>query len=578
MSSTIADLIESAHGTRQLIPWQWLTSNAKKTMEVVFQFAFDEEQDFSRGFAIHHLRYVDTSDVRAIKYLDYRHVLFAIEEIQKIADNSQYSDLPTIDDSEPFKLDTLIYSFSIYDDLIRKASNVEDLIEAILNRLDAERPMSERDRAVLAAHADWVTSNPQTLDAIGHDFGLTRERIRQIIKKFDAPIDALTGELRFAIDLSRLALKASSMEDLQDMATKNFLSGEDLLDLYLCKAIMAFLPASEGWGDFVTKLATWENQNKEFFDASRKISKFRGKMGFIDAVYAAKELELPLDKTISAIKEKYPRSVISRNLVLARTENIVSTFESSVAKQLLVSQTLPAEEILAGARRHASLRNDAMTGENSDYLHIIHSLSGNPPTLEKFRENQLYKTELSESDNWLVKMFSSSESGLLHRVEITKYGIESKMSLGSITAYCGSSPFIRTHSNGIYSLIGVHPSIEEVSTHAELALSQDKAVEISLEFVGSNILFILKPNLNTYASGVVLPNRELKELFVESVFSPECTCGPIDSKQILKLTKEGFWTGFQSIFSHALHSHDFHTSSVFKIFFDFDRNKAILNP
>jgi DNA-directed RNA polymerase sigma subunit (sigma70/sigma32) len=145
-------------------------------MEVVFQFAFDEEQDFSRGFAIHHLRYVDTSDVRAIKYLDYKHVLFAIEEIQKISENVQYLDLPSIDDSEPINLDSSVYSFSIYDDLIRKASNIEDLVEAILNRLDAEKPMSERDRAVLSARADWITSNPQTLDAIGHDYGLTRER------------------------------------------------------------------------------------------------------------------------------------------------------------------------------------------------------------------------------------------------------------------------------------------------------------------------------------------------------------------------------------------------------------------
>jgi hypothetical protein len=416
------------------------------------------------------------------------------------------------------------------------------------------------------------------LDAIGHDYGLTRERIRQITKKFDVPISSFSGELRFAQDLSRFALLATSIEEFQDIATKNFLISEDVLDPTQCKSIMSFLPESEGWGDFIAKLNVWESQKEEFFDASRKISKFRSKMGFIDVVYAAKELELPQDRTIAAIKEKYPRSVISRNLVLARTENIVSTFESSVAKQLLVAQSLPAEEILAGARRHASLRNDSMTGEISDYLHIIHSLAGNPPTLEKFHENQLYKTELSESDKWLVKMFSSSESGLLHRVEITKFGIESKMSLGSITAYCGSSPFIRTHSNGIYSLIGIHPSPEQVSIHAELALSQDKPVDISLEFVGSNVLFVLTPNLNTYASGVVLPNRELKELFAESIFSPECVCGPIDSKQILKLTKEGFWTGFQSIFSHALSQHDFDTNSIFRIFFDFDRNKAILQP
>ena len=183
MSSTVADLLEAPQGTRQLIPWQWLTSNAKKAMETVFQFAFDDEQDFSRGFAIHHLRYIDVSDVKAIKYLDYRHVLFAVEEIQMIARNNQYLDLPTIDDTVRFKSDLAIDSFSIYDDFIKKASNIEDLVEAILNRLDAKKPMSARDRAVLCSRAEWYTSNPQTLEAIGNDYGLTRERIRQIIKK-----------------------------------------------------------------------------------------------------------------------------------------------------------------------------------------------------------------------------------------------------------------------------------------------------------------------------------------------------------------------------------------------------------
>ena len=58
MSSTLAELIEAGEESRYLIPWNWLTSNSKKTMEIVFQFAFDEKQDFSRGFAIHHLRFV----------------------------------------------------------------------------------------------------------------------------------------------------------------------------------------------------------------------------------------------------------------------------------------------------------------------------------------------------------------------------------------------------------------------------------------------------------------------------------------------------------------------------------------
>jgi hypothetical protein len=98
--------------------------------------------------------------------------------------------------------------------------------------------------------------------------------------------------------------------------------------------------------------------------------------------------------------------------------------------------------------------------------------------------DKLYQTELSESDNWLIGIFNSSPSGLLHRIEITKFGLESNMNLGSVTAYCGSSPFIRLHGNGVYSLIGKTPSAQEVSTHAELALAQDGAVDLHIEFQG----------------------------------------------------------------------------------------------
>lgn len=578
MSSTIADLIDSPQGSRQIIPWQWLTSNAKKSMEIMFQFAFDEEQDFTRGFAIHHLRYVDISDVKAIKYLDYRHVLFAIEEIKKITKNSQYLDLPTIDDTIEFKSQIQVNSFSIYDDLVKKATNIEDLAEAILNRLDAERPMSERDRAVICSRAEWYTSNPQTLDAIGQNYGLTRERIRQITKKYESPILEIEEELRFSKELSRLALESTSIEEFQQLVVENHLTSDEFLDIPQCESIMRFLPGTKGWEGFVNQLFAWENQEREVSEASRLLTKFRSKMGFIDAAYASTELGLSLEKTFLAIKEKYSRSVISGNLVLARTENIVSTFESSIAKQLLVIPSMNAEELFSGAKRHAALRNDAMSGKSNDYINIIHSLCGNPPTLSKFLENQLYETVLSESDRWLITMFNSSPDGLLHRIEITKFGIESGMNLGSITAYCGSSPFIRMHSNGIYSLIGVNPTVDQVSTHAELALSQDAAVEINLEFSGSNIWLFLKPNLNTFASGVLLPNRELKELFTQSIFTPECSCGPIESKQILKLSKEGFWQGFQSIFSHALQRHKFGTSTIFRIYFDFDQNKAVLHP
>ena len=578
MSATIGDLIDAPLGNRYLIPWQWLTVNSKKTMETLFQFAFDEEQDFSRGFAIHHLRFIDLADVKAIKYLDYKYVQLAIEEIQNLVFNQKYPELPTIDDSEQFIGTIHINKFEIYDDLIRKASNIEDLAQAILDRLDAEFPMSERDKAVVSARATWFTSSPQTLDSIGRDYGLTRERIRQITKKYENPNIQVNGEIRFAKSLSDLAVASYSLEDLKENGASQSLTSEEYLDTDQCAEIMGLLSDSTGWNGFRSQLLNWQAQEALDDAAVGRISKYRSKMGFIDAAYAAKDMKLTLEKTLEIINEKYPRLVMSDTLVLARTEKLVSTFESSVFKQLLVIESLPANEILVGVRRYASLRNDAMSGLEDNYIDIIHSLCGTPPTLENFKQTQLYQTELRESDVWLIGIFNSSPNGLLHRVEITKYGIESRVNLGSITAYCGSSPFIRPHAKGVYSLIGKYPSNQQVSTHAELALAQDTAVDFQIEFQGSNVSFILKPNLNTYASGVLLPSREIKDIFRDSIFTPSCVCGSMDSKQLIRLSKEGFWTGFQSIFAHALQNHGFTINSRFNLFFDFDLKTVILDP
>ena len=447
-----------------------------------------------------------------------------------------------------------------------------------MKKLSNWRPMSERDRTVVCARAEWYTSAPQTLESIGRDYGLTRERIRQISKKFETRTLELTGEIRFAKLLSQVALASNSFEDFQKRAVASFLTTEIYLDVTQCKSIMNFLSGSAGWQPFLDQLELWRSRDVQKAQVAGKIAKFRSKMGFIDAAYTSNSLGFSLEDMLDLIREKYPRALSSKSLVLARAEKIVSTFEAAISKQLSLCETFSAEELLVGARRHASLRNDSMPADDADYIQIIHSLCGNPPRRETFLKKQLYQTELSESDRWLIDVFNSSESGLLHRVEITKFGIDSGMNLGSITAYCGSSPFIRPHSNGVYSLIGIYPDPIQVATHAELALAQDKSVEMTLEFEGSNVNLKLLPNLNTYASGVVLPSREIKEIFTDSTFSPFCACGPIESKQVLRLSKEGFWMGFQSIFAHALQKHAFNANTPFQILFDFDQKKAFLNP
>lgn len=578
MSSTLADLIEPSGDYLGVISWYFLSPQTAETMQVVFDLAFDHSWDHSKGFTLHHLTFINIHDVKAIKQLDFQHVLLALREIEHYTHGKKF--YYEIDSEGPLAegMDEDAYFISLFDEVIRNAITLEELIEAIINRLDAIEKITDKQMSILRQRARWLTSNPRTLESIGEEYGVTRERIRQIIKKYEEPLDQVTGTLAFAVKLSKLALQSNSSEELQTLAAKNYLTSSEALDLDQIEAIMQYLPKTEGWSGFVQQRGKWKKQEEDLVSLSRNVSKYRSKMGFIDLLYASQDLGLSVDQTISAIKARYPRSVVSGNLVLARTDKLVSTFESSVAKQLLVAPSASATELLVGARRFGSFRNDSMPGPDLDYENVIHAICGNPPNLETFLEGQLYPTELSDSDTWLINIFKSAPTGLLHRIEITKYAIESRMNLGSVTAYCSSNPVIRMHSSGIHSLIGVNPTSQQVAIHAELALSQDRDLRVDLQFSGSNVWVQMEPNLNAFASGVILPSRELRDVFSEFVFSPECVCGAIESKQVIRMSKDGFWTGFQSIFSHGLQQHAFVLGTSYKVFFDFDRNHATLHP
>jgi hypothetical protein len=577
MSSTLGDLIDSQFGTRFLIPWKWLTPNSRQTLEIVFQLTMDSEQDFSEGFALHHLYYVNLNDVKAIRYLDGHRINIALEEIKKIVTLGQYQELPTLDDRE-FKAEININTFEVYDDMIRKATNIEDLAEAILARLEAEFNISVRNREIICERVQWYNANPLTLEAIGKKYGITRERIRQITKNFESPKISISGKIKFIEDLEPLLPISTSLDDLGLLGAKSGLTSEEEMDLVQCNALIDVVSSQDFLDRYFDRIQELLDLIEETDEIVSAVSKFRRKMGFIDANYVASELSISEESAVEATRKKYPRSVISNSLILARTESHVSTFESAIGKQLLLIPELDANILLDGAKRFGTMRNDPMTGEESDYINIIHSICGNPPNLDTFRQNQLYEVEFSESDKWLIRVFKSSPNGLMHRIELTRVSIESRINLGSITAYCGSNPLIRSHSSGIYSLVGNSPSKETVTTHAELALIQDRAFSFSLEYDGSNLLFTFSPNLNMYASGVIMPSREIKELVAGYTFTPTCQCGAIETKQILRLTNEGFWLGYQSIFSHAFQEHEYGVDSEFRLFFNFDLKTATLQP
>ena len=576
MNLTLEDLVETKNGNRFVIPWKWLTASARQTLQVIFAVYFDEEQDFSRGFAVHHLGLVSVSDAKAIRYLDPRKVNFLVEEIQKIVKNPKYLSLPTLDDELVIESSSAVDVFEIYDDMIRKASNLQDFTNAILERLTAEFEISDRNLQIVLERSEWICDNPSTLDAIGKEYGITRERVRQITKKYENPVLRIKGQIRFIDSVVAILENAGSLEDFMQTLIGAELSTDNYISMQRLNALFAIFGESSEAAKYFELLEMLESEERRLNGIAGGLSKFRSKLGFIDLSYAQKSLGIELDQLKNAILQKYPRTLFVEKLALARTNRWTTIFESSIGKQLLFNQNLESSELLVGIKRIASQRQDSLSFNDEIYIELIGLLCGNPINAEKFLSGMDEDFELSESDSWLIREFQNSHDGMLHRIEIAKRGIETGFNLGSLTAYLGSSPLIRPLSNGVFTLVGNSFLPDEVLTHAELALAQDPAVGMSLEYEGSNIYLNLTPNLGLHSSGVVLPNREIKDLFSGYVFALDCTCGACKSEQLIRLSKDGFWQGFNGLLSHALTVHKIGLGATLRIYFDFELQKATL--
>lgn len=575
MTASLADFVDQEFGTRQVIPWNWLTSSSKAVLESIFKMNLDSEQEFERGFSVHHLMYINMSDVKAIRYIETSKISMAITEIQNLVRLPKYQSLPTLDDDDRYSEDP-INAFQVYEEMIRKAKTVDSLSESIFARLEAEFKPSPRDTEIIFRRVPWLSANPETLDNIGQEFNLTRERIRQITKRYERPDLPIVGEIKLFARIDELLQAPVSYDDFrQSVLSAGIVIDEDF-DCSRFLTLMEIFPKSIEFARLNSKIEEWSEQIKEADKLVEKISKFRRKMGFINAQYVASELGISVHSAIEAVKRRYPRSISSGDLILARTASNTSTFEGAISKQLLLVEELDTDSLLEGAKRHGRIRNDPMQDQESDYLKIIEILCGSPPSHEYFRAHQESEVEFNDLEKWLIYEFRSSRSGMLHRIELVRSAIRSKVNLGSVTAYCGSSPLLRPHGSGVFSLVGCTPTREEVAIHAELALAQDQTFRAEMSFDASNILYTFNPTLNNYASGVLMPSREVKELFNSAVFIPRCSCGNIETVQVLKLKSEGFWTGFQSIFGHALSEHDYGVNSEFRIYFDFQAKTALL--
>lgn len=465
---------------------------------------------------------------------------------------------------------------AILHDPIDSATTIEELRLGILNHFDLYKPIDERVREIILARHYAFGNQKVTLESLGERFGITRERVRQIAAKYDDLVLSSPREPNDLLEkILRLALESSDYVDFAVKMKEEQLTKQEDFSIVNAVALCEILQLVDLSESFLGVYEKWEQRHAELDEQTKKVAKYRSKVGLIDLEFMCNDLKITLSNGQATVLRAYPRSIFSNKYALARTEKLDTTFENIIFKQLLVSENASCEDLVEGIRRHAVYRKADLPGENSEFTELVGQLAGDPPELEILKGNTLEDAELSDTDNWLLECFNSREKQMLHRSELVQMAFDSGRNTATIGVYTLFNPLLRHCGQSVYTPIGNQIPDDEVRVYAEMIRKNFPDTEISYKFEGENIVLSVLPNINALG-GVIFPPKELYRIVQGTTFNPTCTCERLSSKQKIQFSVSNFWMGFTSIFKHAIDMHSWDLKNPLSITLDFDTNNATL--
>ena len=457
---------------------------------------------------------------------------------------------------------------------IDDATNFEEVVSGIYFGLDEILPIDARANAILHGRFPLFTEDLRTLDEIGVEWGVTRERIRQIETKY-AAISLGNASKNEALPSLVSCLENSKSEgDFIEAAKDLNLVGATKLSIRKLKHALRILEMDDLYQRVLEVESAWQEHGVAENFLVSKVQEYRTKLGLLDLGVFATDLKISDEKAFSVVVEAYPRSIRAGSLVLARTNKLDTTFENIVGKQLLVFKELPAVDLLVGVERHAGYRNYPVIGSHVDQIALVKTIAGDQPTFEVFKKNAKEIPELNDSDLWLLEIFRDSPTGMLHRNEVTSAALRDEKNVATINVFLLYNPLLRSVGAAVMALADSKIDSVAADQYARIARAAVDPTEMEWEFSGTNILIKFIPNLNTMAAGVLFPSIELRNMIREISFSVICECDGMASEQQLRLRPPSFWTGFTGTIRHLTSEHHYVKGEMISMVLDFDANIA----
>jgi RNA polymerase sigma factor (sigma-70 family) len=522
-----------------------------------------------------------------------------------LAGITSFSDKPNVDfESHVMKnvrefIQDLIGSFNLsYDDIVELMLDANEIetddkeeeeetaspfescttFSELFEELDEELlklPKVDERAIAMLKHRHQAFGEPGlTLDDIGKKWGLTRERVRQIVD----PLMRISIQIENEVPLLLKAVEI--FEECEDedqfkarVAEEEMFSGEDFSWQRLWGLTRIMSPEVLA-NRVYEKHLELESESGANSPIRNLIKKDRSKFGLYDLQVVAKKFEVSEDKAFKIIADLYPRSIRSGSLVLARTKNLDTMFENSIAKQLKVRSPLEVKVLLKGLQRTGKQRDVSLIGSVADLSGLIQVLAGNPPEYETAANRLIKEVDFQTLEKWLIEIFSEANLGILHTNDVVNFALrDRRINVSSVTVYLLNSPIMRSHGRSLYSLVGTEVTEDQLDAYIQIIRGTSEASEVSYEMTdASKGILRVRPNLNVITSGIVFPPSGYKKIFEGFEFETSCSCGQLETIQAVKFAPSGFWTGFTAMIRHGFSQHQMSKGSIFRFEFDFDKS------
>jgi hypothetical protein len=570
MDQLLTDLISYNGDRNVLLHWENFSTPVSNSLHrMLHRYGVDDS--WREGISFRHLEGLKLSDLMDTPHVGALRKTQVLEELNSVFSSYEFNGdafivAPKFDSEE-----------LILPDSIDTAKNFEALITGIIEVFNDYRSIDERTMTVLRGRVPAFMSTRRSLDDIGLEYSVTRERIRQIESKYsDLQIDPFKLENALLSSFVE-TLEVSEDENGFSSILKNAnLLGSETITISKLKAVLWILGLESLISRVEAVEAIWDAQLDAKDELSNLAQKYRNKFGLIDLSIFTSETNTPDAQALESIKKAYPRLIVKGKLILARTSNLDTAFENAIGKQLKVFGSLAPEVLLVGIERQAAYRQAILSGSNADQIALITEIAGGEPSYETYQENTLEEPELNPTDIWFLEVFQDSPNGMMHRNELTLAALRDGKNLSSVSVFLSFNPLIRPLGASVMALANVKSDPEFVFRYARIVNASEEKTYLDFEFNGSNILLKVRPNLNTMTRGVLNPSPDLRAMVRDILFPVSCTCGQMESSQKLRLQPPNFWTGFTAAIKHAIDHHNYSKGEEIRMLLDFENSKAIL--